>query len=90
MLQKLIEKILGSFKKDQTKDSFPFPLTRPVENTKQEPTIESVNKQELVKESIVQETVITEPPAQIVDTTIVKKTRPKKENGSKTTKRKSK
>lgn len=90
MFQKFIEKVLGSFKKDKSKETFSFPTSRPEDTIRVEPTIESISKQEPIVENKITEITVTETTAQTNNDIKVKKTRAKKENGSKTTKRKSK
>lgn len=87
MFQKLIEKILGSFRK-QPEKQYSFPATRPEDSIKQEPILDPISKQTSQPESVnnqitdsVTTSVVEEPP---------KKKRTTKQNGSKATKRKSK
>lgn len=87
MFQKLIEKILASLRK-QPEKQYPFPTTRPEDLIKQEPILDPISKQTSQPESVnnqitdsVTSSVVDEPP---------KKKRTTKQNGSKTTKRKSK
>ena len=87
MFQKLIEKILGSFRK-QPEKQYSFPTTRPEDSIKQEPILDPISKQTSQPESVnnqitnsVTTSVVEEPP---------KKKRTTKQNGSKATKRKSK
>lgn len=93
MFQKLIEKILGSFKQ---KEAFPFPTSRPEDSLKKEPVLDPISKQTSQPDSVNNQitdsvTIVSEP---VVETQVVeepiKKKKTTKQNGSKATKRKSK
>ena len=92
MFQVLIQNIINSLR-GKAESSHRFPMTRPEDTVKKEPVLDSISKQtsqpESVNNQITDSVTVTEVVTPVVEEP-PKKKRTTKQNGSKTTKRKSK
>lgn len=92
MFQALIQNIINSLR-SKAESSYRFPMTRPEDTVKKEPVLDPISKQtsqpESVNNQITDSVTVTEVVTPVVEQP-PKKKRTTKQNGSKTTKRKSK